>query len=208
MVDLAAWTAASIPPTTHLLTACYVLNVLSHDGQDCFGDDAVGSVADADGPGCLSRVMRRHARSGAMEVGCTYDEHILLAAEAREAPRSFEAPLWLVQRRLHWCESRPEGPAATLTLRAAERIVLATTDLKITGCGSCGSHKMMQLLWAGWPGGCLLVNISLTVGEFGFLGSAGSSRWTMPPFPPWTGGPGLPCIFPGWRRSEPVLHCP
>ena len=133
-------------------------------------------------PGCLSSAIRRQARSGAIDDGCTCEVQTLTATEAREAQRSVDAPLWLVQRRLHSCESKPEGPAAPFTLKAAERMALTSRDSNITGWGSCGSSGIMQELYAGWPTGCLLISDSLTVGVFGSSGLARSSRWRMPVF--------------------------
>ena len=134
-------------------------------------------------PGCLSSAMRRQARSGAIDDGCTYEVQTLIATEAREAQRSLDAPLWLVQRRLHSWESRPEGSAAPFTLNAAEWMALTSRDSNITGWRSCGSSVIIQEVYAGRPTGCLLISDSLTVGEFRLSGLARSSRWRMPPFP-------------------------
>lgn len=54
----------------------------------------------------------------------------------------------------------------------------------------------MQLAWAVWPVGCLLMSTSLTVGESEMLGSMWSSRCKMPP----------PPLFE--RRSKAALHLP
>ena len=77
-----------------------------------------------------------------MDEECTYVVLILMATDAREVQRSLDAPLWLVQRRLHSWESRPEGPAAPFTLRVAERMALWSRDSNITGWGSCGSSAL------------------------------------------------------------------
>ena len=54
----------------------------------------------------------------------------------------------------------------------------------------------MQLAWAVWPVGCLLISTSLTVGESWVLRSVWSSRCRMPPSP----------LFE--RRSKAALHFP
>ena len=79
--------------------------------------------------------MRQHARSGAKDEGCTYEVLILMATDAREVQSFLDAPLWLVQRRLHSWESRPEGTAALFTLKAAARMTLASRDSNIRGRG-------------------------------------------------------------------------
>ena len=56
-----------------------------------------------------------------------------MATDAREAQRSLDAPLWLVQRHLRSWESRPEGPAAPFTLKAAAQMTSASRDSNITG---------------------------------------------------------------------------
>ena len=134
-------------------------------------------------PGCLSSVIRRHARSRAMDEGCTYVLLILMATDTREVQRSLDAPLWLVQRRLHSWESRPEGPAAPFTLRAAERMALWSRDSNITGWGSCDPSGIIHEIYASWPTGCLPISDSLMVGECRSFGLTGSSRWRMPPSP-------------------------
>ena len=131
-----------------------------------------------------------------MDEGCTYVVLILMATDAREVQRSLDAPLWLVQRRLHSWESRPEGPAAPFTLRAAERMALWSRDSNITGWGSCGSSGIIHEIYAGWPTGCLPISDSLTVGEFRSFGLTGSSRWRIPPFSSLD------------KRSRAALHFP
>ena len=118
---------------------------LACDSKNSFGDNTAGCIPMPIGrtPGCFSSAVRRHARSGAMDEECTYVVLILVATDAREAQRSLDAPLWLVQRRLHWWKSRPEGPAAPFTLRAAEWMALWSRDSNIMGWGSCGSYNML-----------------------------------------------------------------
>ena len=95
-------------------------------------------------PGFLSKAIRRLARSGAVDDGSTYDVQSRLATDARDSQRSHEAPLWLVHRRLHSRESRPEGPAAPFTFRAAARMTFPSMDSNITGWGSSGSSGTVQ----------------------------------------------------------------
>ena len=80
---------------------------------------------------------------------------ILMATDPRDVQRSLDAPLWLVQRRLHSWESRPEGPAAPFTLRAAERMALWSRDSNIMG-GSPVAHLelYMRYMPVGLQGGC------------------------------------------------------
>ena len=131
-----------------------------------------------------------------MELGSTYDEHILLATVARDEQRSLDALLWLVQRRLHSCASSPEGPAAPDTLRAAERITSASRDSKMTGWGSVGTSCRMQSRMAGWAGGCLPIRASRTMCDEGSVGSTRSFRCRSPPFGAFD------------TRSKAALHFP
>ena len=44
-------------------------------------------------PGCLLKAIRRQARRGAIDEGCTYVVQILVATETNAAHRSLDAPL-------------------------------------------------------------------------------------------------------------------
>ena len=63
---------------------------------------------------------------------------------AKELHMSVDAPLKPMHSLLHSWASRPEGPADPVVLRAAERIVLASSDSNITGCTSCGADGIMH----------------------------------------------------------------
>ena len=82
--------------------------------------------------GFLSKTISRQASSGAMRVGFTYEKQILWAMEAKEAHGSPEAPLKQVRGHFHPCASSPKGPAAPFTLSAAERIMSASRETKMT----------------------------------------------------------------------------
>ena len=134
--------------------------------------------------------MRQHARSGAKDEGSTYEVLILMATDAREVQSVLDAPLWLVQRRLHSWESRPKETAALFILKAAARMTLASIETQISGGRGPVVHLELYMssfgiiheLYTGWLTGCLLVSDSLTVGEFGSSGLTGSSRWRILPF--------------------------
>ena len=78
---------------------------------------------------------------------------------------SAEAPLYDVHILLQPCASMPDGPAEPVVLNAADLMVLASIESKITGWIGWGSEFMMHSVLAGWPRGCLLFSASLTVGE-------------------------------------------
>ena len=76
-------------------------------------------------PGHLFSAINRQARKADRPLGSLKDVQRLLANMAIELHRSQEAEWKDVQRRLQQCiASSPEGPAAPLVLRAAERIQL------------------------------------------------------------------------------------
>ncbi len=58
---------------------------------------------------------------------------ILLAARASELHMSAEAPLYDVHILLQPCASMPDGPAEPVVLNAADLMVLASIESKITG---------------------------------------------------------------------------
>ena len=62
--------------------------------------------------------------------------------------------------------------------------------------GGGGGEWSIQLTWALWPVGCLLISTSLTVRELGVLESMWSSRCKMPPSSSFE------------RRSKAALHLP
>ena len=66
----------------------------------------------------------------------------------------------------------------------------------ILGEGGGGGEWSIQLTWALWPVGCLLISTSLTVRELGVLESMWSSRCKMPPSSSFE------------RRSKAALHLP
>ena len=76
-------------------------------------------------PGHLFSAINRQARKADRPLGSLKDVQRLLANMAIELHRSQEAEWKDVQRRLQQYASSPEGPAAPLVLRAAERIQLA-----------------------------------------------------------------------------------
>ena len=132
-------------------------------------------------PGFLSRAISRQARRGEIDFGSTYEVQILLATRAKEWHSSLDAPLKDVHSLLHPCASIPDGPADPVMFMAAERMMLASIDSKMTGCTSWMGDWRMHSAWAVWPVGCLPISTSLTVGESGLHGSVWSSRCKMPP---------------------------
>ena len=77
-------------------------------------------------PGHLSSAMRRYARKADRPLGLTCVVQSLLARRASEWQRSCEADLNEVHSLLQQCASIPEGSAAPLVWRAADRIVLVS----------------------------------------------------------------------------------
>ena len=82
-------------------------------------------------PGFLSRAISRQARRGDIDIGSTYEVHIL-ATRAKEWHSSLDAPLKDVHSLLHSCASIPDGPADPVIFIAAVRMTLASIDSKIT----------------------------------------------------------------------------
>ena len=92
-----------------------------------------------------------------------------------------------VQSLLQQCASRPEGPAAPLVWRAAERMLEASICSKMTGwtSGACAKAMGMASGEESCAGGCLAFSVSSTVCELGSLLLVGSLTCRTPPLPFW-----------------------
>ena len=137
-------------PAAQLETSRNILHIWSCDVEYCFGNHSSGSVSY--GTNTRTFIQSYQAASeGETHLGSTYFVQSLFATRASELHRSVDAPLKAVQRRLHLCASRPEGPDDPVVHRAAERMALASIESNTTKCTSCGAEGMMHSAWAYWP---------------------------------------------------------
>ena len=93
-------------------------------------------------PCCLSRAIRRRATKGERISGETKDEQMRLANKAIAIHNSLKAKWKTVQSRLQQRTSTPEGPAAPVVYRAAERITQPSKASNITGWDTGGLPQL------------------------------------------------------------------
>ena len=150
--------------SVQLRESCHFLDFWANNTKDCLCYYAADGLPNTHWVYSWAiHATSMQAVRGASPAGSIVVVQICLANSATELHRSEEAFLKEVHKRLHPCESSPDGPAPPWDLRAAIQILSPSNCSNNTGCGIWTGEDWRRVSgWAGWPVGCFWMRISQT----------------------------------------------